>query len=174
MIPDCYSQQITEPNYIKKLDRVLVETGINPNCIRLEITEPTLIDSNIHTQKTLLQIKERNIRLSIDDFGTGYSSVSYLHRLPIDNLKIDRSFVARVDCDRQSQEIVKTIVTLAHTLNISAIAEGVETKEQLQHLQALGCEFAQGYFFAEPLKVREVKLILEKNFLAKQNCLRRN
>ena len=167
------SEQITEANYIKKLDRILLETGINPGCLRLEITEEMLIDPNVNTQKTLLQIKQRNIKLSIDDFGTGYSSLSYLHRLPIDNLKIDRSLTNKIDRDRESQKIVNTIITLAHTLNIKAIAEGVETKEQLEKLRALGCEFAQGYFFAKPLNVEKVKQMLEKNFsVKKQSRLR--
>ena len=165
-------QQITESNYVKKLDRILIETGINPSCLRLEVTERTLIDPNVNTQKTLLEIKRRNIKLSIDDFGTGYSSLSYLHRLPIDNLKIDRSLTNEIYGDRESQKIVSTIITLADTLKIKAIAEGVETKEQLQQLQNLGCKFAQGYFFSKPLDVTAVRLMLEKFAAKKQNCLR--
>ena len=168
------SAQITESNYVNKLDRILVETEINPSCIRLEVTEKTLTDPNINTQKTLLEIKKRNIKLSIDDFGTGYSSLSYLHRLPIDNLKIDRSFTNKINGDRESEEIVKTIITLAHSLNLKAIAEGVETKEQFQKLQALGCELAQGYFFAKPLNIKEVEQLLEQHFSAKENYLRSN
>ena len=165
------NMQITEQNYVKKLDRILLETGINPSCLRLEITERMLQDPNINTQKTLLQIKQRNIKLSIDDFGTGYSSLSYLHRLPIDNLKIDRSLTNKIHCDRESQEIVNTIITLADSLQIKAIAEGVETKEQLQKLQALGCKYAQGYYFAEPLNLKSVKSFLEKNFAAQEQSL---
>ena len=163
--------QITEQNYIKKLDRILLETGINPSCLKLEITERMLLDPNVNTQKTLLQIKQRNIKLSIDDFGTGYSSLSYLHRLPIDNLKIDRSLINKINRDRESQEIVNTIITLADSLQIKAIAKGVETKEQLQQLQALGCKYAQGYYFAEPLNLKSVKSVLEKNFAAKEQSL---
>ena len=165
------NMQITEQNYIKKLDRILLETGINPSCLRLEITERMLLDPNVNTQKTLLQIKQRNIKLSIDDFGTGYSSLSYLHRLPIDNLKIDRSLTNKIHCDRESQEIVNTIITLADSLQIKAIAKGVETKEQLQQLQALGCKYAQGYYFAKPLNLKAVKLVLEKNFAAQEQSL---
>ena len=165
--------QITESNYIKKLDRILIETGINPSCLRLEVGEKMLIDPNINTRKALLQIEQRNIKLSIDDFGTGYSSMSYLHRLPIDNLKIDPSFTNKIHCDRESEEIVQTIITLAHSLCIKAIAEGVETKEQFQKLQALGCEFAQGYFFAKPLNINKVGQLLEQHFSTK-DYLRNN
>ena len=165
------SVQITEQNYVKKLDRILLETGINPSCLRLEITERMLQDPNVNTQKTLLQIKQRNIKLSIDDFGTGYSSLSYLHRLPIDNLKIDRSLTNKIHGDRESQEIVNTIIILADTLKIKAIAEGVETKEQLQKLRALGCKFAQGHLFAKPLNVEAAKQMLEKNLAVKQQSL---
>lgn len=162
------SQQVAEPNYIKKLDRILVETGINPSCLQLEIAESMLSDPNINIQQTLLQIKRRNIKLSIDDFGTGYSSLSCLHRLSIDTLKIDRSFIK---IDRGGREIVNTIITLARTLKIKAIAEGVETRQQLQQLKMLGCKFVQGYFFAEPLKAQAVELTIERNFaIEKQKC----
>lgn len=159
------SQQITEPDYIAKVDRVLSKTGIDPDCLRLEITERVLIDSSDLTRKTLAEIKRKKIRLSIDDFGTGYSSLSYLHRLPIDNLKIDRSFVKNLDSDLESLEIIKTIITLAHTLGMDAIAEGVETTRQRDRLKALGCEFAQGYLFAKPLDARAAELMLASNSL---------
>ena len=165
------NQQITEPNYIKKLDRILVETGINPSCLKLEITEKMLSDPNINTQKTLLQIKKRKIELSIDDFGTGYSCLSYLHRLPIDNFKIDPSLINRIDCDGESQKIANTIITLADSLKIKAIAKGVETKQQLQQLQDLGCKFAQGYFFAQPLDVTAVKRMLENSTKENRLCI---
>ena len=99
----------------------------------------------------LEQLRARNIRLSIDDFGTGYSSLSYLHRFPIDYLKVDRAFVSSIGANGKNRQIAATIISLAHQLGIKAIAEGVETLEQLQHLQALGCEEAQGYLFSRPL-----------------------
>ena len=159
------SQQFQESDYIKKLDQILLDTGINPSCLKLEITERVLIDSAKNTQQTLSEIKKRKIKLSIDDFGTGYSSLSYLHRLPIDNLKVDRSFVARINSDPESLEIVRTIITLAHTLGMDAIAEGVETVEQLEQLKALNCEFAQGYLLAKPLNCQAIELMLESKFL---------
>lgn len=157
------SQQFQKKDFIKKLDRVLAQTGLNPNCLRLEITERVLIDSGINTQQTLVDIRKRNIKLSIDDFGTGYSSLSYLHRLPIDNLKIDRSFINSINSSSDSLEIIKTIITLAHNLKMDAIAEGVETPEQLQQLKLMGCEFAQGYLLARPSNVKDI----ESRFLTK-------
>ncbi len=161
------SQQIQEPQFIEKLDRILEKTGLDGNYLRLELTERVLIDSEQNTQNTLAEIKRRNIKLSIDDFGTGYSSLSYLRRLPIDNLKIDRSFIDninfdRINCDIESFEIVKTIITLAHTLGMDAIAEGVETIEQVNQLKTLGCEYAQGYLFAKPLPANAIESILNQ------------
>lgn len=153
-------QQFQQPDFIQKLDQVITQTGLNPACLKLEITERVLIDSESHTQKTLLEIKKRQIKLSIDDFGTGYSSLSYLSRLPIDNLKIDRSFINDISSDLDSLEIVKTIITLAHNLNMDAIAEGVETVAQAEQLQALGCEYAQGYLFAKPMTATEIESML--------------
>ncbi len=155
------SQQFQKPDFIPKLDRVLLATGLNPSCLRLEITERVLVDSEINTQHTLAEIKQRQIMLSIDDFGTGYSSLSYLRRLPIDNLKIDRSFVKNLHCDLESLEIIKTIITLAHNLGMDAIAEGVETIAQAEQLKALGCEYAQGYLYAKPLDAQRIELILQ-------------
>ena len=156
------SQQIKEPNFIEKLDRILKTTGLDGNYLRLEITERVLVDSEQNTQNTLAAIKRRNIKLSIDDFGTGYSSLSYLRRLPIDNLKIDRSFVENINSDTESFEIVKTIITLAHTLGMDAIAEGVETTKQLHQLKTLGCEYAQGYLFAKPLPANAIESIFNQ------------
>lgn len=155
-------QQFQKPDFISKLEQILLKTNLKPSCLRLEITETVLVNSETNTQETLSEIKKRQIKLSIDDFGTGYSSLSYLRRLPIDNLKIDRSFIGNINSDTESLEIVKTIITLAHTLEMDAIAEGVETKEQLQQLKALGCEFAQGYLFAKPLDAKEVESKLFK------------
>lgn len=163
------SQQLQEPNFIEKLDRLLLETGLDGDCLRLEITERVLVDSGHVTQNNLAEIKRRKIKLSIDDFGTGYSSLSYLRRLPIDNLKIDRSFVDGINSDPESFEIVKTIITLAHTLGMDAIAEGVENIAQVERLKALGCEFVQGYLFSEPLEPDAIELMLSKYELKVRN-----
>jgi diguanylate cyclase (GGDEF)-like protein len=157
------SQQLQEPEFIQKLDRVLEATGLDGRCLRLEITESVLIEPGGTIQDTLQQIRNRNIKLSIDDFGTGYSSLSYLSRFPIDNLKIDRSFVSRMTSDTENYEIVRTIITLAKTLGMDAISEGVENTQQLDRLKTLGCEFGQGYLFAKPLNPRAVESMLTRN-----------
>ena len=157
------SQQFQKPDFVAKLDRILELTGLNPSCLRLEITERVLVDSEINTQRTLAEIKQRQIKLSIDDFGTGYSSLSYLRRLPIDNLKIDRSFIKNLNSDLESLEIIKTIVTLAHNLGMDAIAEGVEQEAQLEQLKTLNCEYAQGYLFAKPMTAKAIESILQNH-----------
>lgn len=97
------------------------------------------------------QLRSRHIQISIDDFGTGYSSLGYLHRFPLDVLKIDRSFVHQIQAGRRNYQVVETIITLSNQLNLGVVAEGIETAEQLRWLQHLGCEFGQGYFFAHPM-----------------------
>ena len=155
-------QQLQEPNFIAKLDRILVETGLDGRFLKLEITESALIEPGGNIQRTLKQIRNRNIKLSIDDFGTGYSSLSYLRRFPIDNLKIDRSFIEQMNFDSENFEIVKLIVTLAKTLGMDTISEGVETLQQLNQLKALGCEFGQGYLFSRPLEPKAVESMLSQ------------
>ena len=150
-------QQVQERSFMQKLDRILAATGLNPKCLRLEITERTLTDSEHNINQTLAQIESRGIRLSIDDFGTGYSSLSCLNRLPIDNLKIDRSFVEEVNSNLESSEIVRTIINIAQTLKMDAIAKGIETSEQGDRLKDLGCEYAQGYLFSKPLSAGDIE-----------------
>ncbi|MFM2312366.1 MAG: hypothetical protein RLZZ04_1642 [Cyanobacteriota bacterium] len=155
-------QQLQEPDFIRKLDQILLETGLDGSSIRLEITESVLIEPEGNIQNTLRKIKNRNIKLSIDDFGTGYSSLSYLRRFPIDNLKIDRSFIHQMNFDSENFEIVRLIITLAKTLGMKTISEGVETSLQLNQLKGLGCEFAQGYLFSIPLAPKEIESMLVK------------
>lgn len=154
------SKQIKEPKLIEQIERILAETGLDGGYLKLEITESMLMEDVQETINTLLQIQAVNIQLSIDDFGTGYSSLGYLQRFPINTLKIDRSFVSQMNFDNEKFEIVRTITTLAHTLGMDVIAEGVETSEQFAQLRALGCEFAQGYFFSKPLNSASISAML--------------
>jgi EAL domain-containing protein (putative c-di-GMP-specific phosphodiesterase class I) len=158
------NQQFQDSQFIDKFDRILASTGIDGNCLRLEITETALMDSTETTQTTLKQIKQRKAALSIDDFGTGYSSLSYLHRFPIDTLKIDRSFIMNMNDDAENLEIVRTIIALAQSLSMEVIAEGVETLEQQNQLKSLGCQFAQGYLFAKPQSAQAVSSMLPAYF----------
>ncbi|HEY9851549.1 MAG TPA: EAL domain-containing protein [Leptolyngbyaceae cyanobacterium] len=145
-------KQLREPNLLEKIDEIIARTGINGENLKLELTESMLMENEEAILNTLSELRKRKIQLSIDDFGTGYSSLSYLHRFPVNTLKIDRSFVSRIGEQGENQEIVETIITLAHQLSVSAIAEGVETPQQIDRLKALACEEAQGYFFSKPLE----------------------
>lgn len=144
------------------VDETLKATGLDPRSLALEVTETVMMENAEAALATLAQLKDRQLRISIDDFGTGYSSLSYLQRLPIDNLKIDQSFVAHMKPAGESLEIVRSIITLAHSLGKDVIAEGVETGEQLALLRSLGCEYGQGYFFSKPLETEATgKLIAD-------------
>jgi len=144
------------------VDETLKATGLDPRSLALEVTETVMMENAEAALATLAQLKDRQLRISIDDFGTGYSSLSYLQRLPIDNLKIDQSFVAHMKPAGESLEIVRSIITLAHSLGKQVIAEGVETGEQLALLRSLGCDYGQGYFFSKPLETEAAgKLIAD-------------
>ncbi|NOT65142.1 MAG: EAL domain-containing protein [Methylotenera sp.] len=132
---------------------LLQETGVHPSDIVLEITESLLLDVPGHVNTSLQHLRKQGMRIAIDDFGTGYSSLSYLAKLPFDVLKIDRSFLAEIDKPSANNEIVSVIIDLAHHLNKTVCAEGLENETQLEFLKARGCEAAQGYFLSMPLSV---------------------
>jgi len=142
------------------VDETLKATGLDPCSLALEVTETVMMENAEAALATLAQLKDRQLRISIDDFGTGYSSLSYLQRFPIDNLKIDQSFVAQMKPAGDSLEIVRSIITLAHSLGKQVIAEGVETGEQLALLRSLGCDYGQGYLFSKPLETDAVGKLL--------------
>lgn len=144
-------KQFAQPDLIEQIDRILAQTQLEGHRLKLEITESAIMGNTELATAVLQQLRERQIQLSIDDFGTGYSSLSYLHRFPLDNLKIDRSFVNRIGDTGENVEIVQAIITLAHNLKMSVTAEGIETLQQSEQLQKLGCELGQGYYFAKPL-----------------------
>jgi EAL domain-containing protein (putative c-di-GMP-specific phosphodiesterase class I) len=144
-------KQFRQPDLVEQIRRILINTGIAPERLRLEITESALMEDAANAVETLRQMKAIGVQLSMDDFGTGYSSLSYLHRFPIDILKIDRSFVSRMSTDRESRGIVKTIITLAHELGKNVVAEGVETEDHRRMLEKLSCHLGQGYLFSKPL-----------------------
>ena len=149
------SKQLQNEGFLNLIDRIMANTGLSGKHLHLEITESILMENSALTMQLLEKLTHRGIFLSLDDFGTGYSSLSYLHRFPLNELKIDRSFTNRIETDSQSREIVKTITTLAKTLNMNVVAEGVETQEQLRYLQQVHCDTVQGYFFSKPLPSHE-------------------
>ncbi|MDB5960162.1 MAG: diguanylate cyclase, partial [Massilia sp.] len=160
------ARQFGAANLVDDLRKVLEETGLNPACLEIELTE-SLFMSDVGVAVDLLHtMKSLGVKLSIDDFGTGYSSFSYLSRFPIDVLKIDRSFVAAIARDSNDAAIVASIINLAHNLKLSVIAEGVETAAQLEYLQRHGCDQMQGYYFSKPLPAEQFKnLVLERRGL---------
>jgi diguanylate cyclase (GGDEF)-like protein len=155
-------KHFAESDLVQQIKQILAETGVNPHCLKLEITESEVMANAENVIDMLKQLKALGLKLMIDDFGTGYSSLSYLHRFPTDTLKIDRSFVSKMDESNENCEIVKTILSLADTLNFSVIAEGIETKQQLRLLKGLGCEYGQGYLFSRPLPKQEAEALLVK------------
>ncbi|OWY67550.1 response regulator receiver protein [cyanobacterium TDX16] len=157
------SQQINHPKLSEQIDRILVLTGLDGSHLKLEITETMLLHHTEATIDMLLKIRSKNIQLSIDDFGKGYSSLSYLHRFPINTLKIDSYFISQINPNSENVEIVSTINTLAHNLGMDAIAEGIETAQQYAQLKAWGCDFGQGYFFAKPLDFHAAEALIISN-----------
>ena len=143
-------RQFSQPNLIEEIDDILLETGVSAESLKLEITESVLIENSTLAKSLLEQLQSRGIQVSLDDFGTGYSSLSYLHHFPIHTLKIDRSFVNSLDQGLGNSEIVKTIISLGHNLDLAIVAEGIEQVEQLEHLKSLGCQYGQGYWFSPP------------------------
>ncbi|MBT8123149.1 MAG: EAL domain-containing protein [Gammaproteobacteria bacterium] len=139
---------------------VLADTGLDPRYLELEITESCIMDHTSGSINHLNRLRSLGVQLAIDDFGTGYSSMSYLKRLPVDKLKIDRSFVMDVPQDSNDMEIIKAILALAHALKMTVIAEGVETTEQCAFLAEHGCDVMQGYLFSRPCPAEEVELLL--------------
>jgi diguanylate cyclase (GGDEF)-like protein/PAS domain S-box-containing protein len=159
------SRQFSQADLIEQVSSALRDSGLRPGCLKLEITE-SMVMENIDTAIGMLtQLRALGVGISIDDFGTGYSSLSYLHRFPIDTLKIDRSFVTQMTDNTENAEIVRTIVTLARSLDMDVIAEGVETREQLRQLGNLGCDYGQGYLFSRPVGASQaLELLLNVEF----------
>jgi diguanylate cyclase (GGDEF)-like protein/PAS domain S-box-containing protein len=153
--------QVAQPDFLRRIDRILHETGLDPRRLQLEITESSFMDD---AQSAMLsRLRELKVQLHIDDFGTGYSSLSTLHRFPIDALKIDRIFVGMLGVDNENAELVQTIVTLAHNLGMDVVAEGVETEAELDYLRTLGCDYGQGHLFSKPLDSKKVEQLIAKN-----------
>ncbi|MFZ5467764.1 MAG: EAL domain-containing protein [Pseudomonadota bacterium] len=150
------SRQFQQPDLSGQLLALLEETGLDPGCLELEITESMLLEQGPGALRTLERIRSLGISLSIDDFGTGYSSLSYLKRLPVHKLKIDQSFVRGIPDDPRDMEIAATIIAMARNLRLEVLAEGVETEAQLAYLRSRGCDMAQGYYFSPPVPAEQL------------------
>jgi diguanylate cyclase (GGDEF)-like protein/PAS domain S-box-containing protein len=154
------AKQFLQSNLVPTLDNLLQSYCLPPDSLRLEITESTLLQNSKVVEEILNDLKAHDVRLYLDDFGTGYSSLGYLQNFPIDTLKIDRSFISETPGRRGKPEIVRAIISLAHSLGIDVIAEGIETQGQLDKLRDLGCEQGQGYLFACPLPASKATALL--------------
>jgi diguanylate cyclase (GGDEF)-like protein len=164
------ARHLSEPNVVEQLTQIFEETGCDPCSIKLEITESAVMGNAEGAIEVLRKIQRIGVQLSIDDFGTGYSNLSYLHRFPIDTLKVDRSFVSTMEDGSDNGEIVRTVIELARALRLNVIAEGIESVHQFHQLRVLGCQYGQGYFFSRPVPSWEAGVLLEdqgrwKNFL---------
>ncbi len=156
------TRQCEQPDLVQKISDILRKNKLDAGLLKLELTESLIIKDSESISVMLSKLRELGIQVQIDDFGTGYSSLSYLHTLPIDTLKIDRSFISRLGSKNNGAEIVQTILSLAHNLGMKVIAEGVETKEQLSELSAMDCEYMQGFFFSHPVDSLEAGALLGK------------
>jgi diguanylate cyclase (GGDEF)-like protein/PAS domain S-box-containing protein len=150
------ARQFSQSDLVEEIDRIVRRSSLSPRCLRLELTERSLLANPDSTEAALLELKKQGIQLSLDDFGTGYSSLSHLHRFSFDALKVDQSFISQMD-NVKNDEVVRAIITIAHNLNMNVIAEGVETAEQLTRLRALDCHYGQGYLFSGPLEASAVR-----------------
>ncbi len=157
-------KQTVKRQFVEDLKDILKKENIEPQYLYLEITETALMENADLSTEIIENIYDLGIKLSTDDFGTGYSSLSYLHRFPFAELKIDRSFISTFDTNSKSQKIVRTIINMAQSLNLKTVAEGIETKEQLEQLQKSGCDFGQGFYFTKAVSASEIELILTNGF----------
>ena len=147
-------------SFINRISEVLMNTGLHPKRLQLELTEGIMVDDTEATIDALSNIKELGVQLSIDDFGTGYSSLSYLSRLPLDELKIDRSFVIDIDKSENDASLVIAIIAMARSMKLQLVAEGVETPEQYHFLRNHGASVIQGYLFSKPVPLSELEALL--------------
>ncbi|MBU1619808.1 MAG: EAL domain-containing protein [Gammaproteobacteria bacterium] len=160
------AKELADPLFIPQLMQILSETAVNPKLLELEITESCLLPEREHqTRHVLQQLRQLGIRLAIDDFGTGYSSLSYLRHIPINSLKIDRSFIKALPDNTSDKQITSAIIAMANALGLDVIAEGIETQAQQQFLLAAGCQYGQGYWFGKAQDATQTALLLQKTKL---------
>jgi EAL domain-containing protein (putative c-di-GMP-specific phosphodiesterase class I) len=156
------------PAFIQRVTEVLQETALRPSRLQLELTEGIMMDDTDATLSALADLKELGVSLSIDDFGTGYSSLSYLSRFPLDELKIDRSFVIDYDKSENDASLIIAIIAMARSMKLKLVAEGVETHEQYHFLQQHGANVIQGFLFSKPVPADELKRLLTPGYFRDQ------
>ncbi|WP_372632028.1 EAL domain-containing protein [Cohnella sp.] len=159
------ARQFEQNNLFSLVKNALSEADLTPGHLQLELTENLIIKNREQTLKTMKELKSSGIKIAIDDFGTGYSSLGYLKSLPIDTLKIDKSFLQGISSEEDNAAITQTIITLARNLNLNVIAEGVETREHVQFLSERGCRLMQGYYFSPPMPAEDFIRLMDRNIL---------
>mgnify|MGYP002624754449 FL=1 len=155
-------KQFLQVDFVEQLKKIVKSTGLPPRSLKLEVTESVIAQNPDKVKALLEEIRKSGVQLCIDDFGTGYSSFSYLHRFPFDVLKIDRSFIGRIDTNTEAWEISQALVAMSHKLDLKVVAEGVEKPEQLVRLGEMDCDMAQGFLMAKPLPVEEVERFMQQ------------
>lgn len=154
------AKQIIADDFITIVRNTIKETGIKAAQLELEITESVLLTSMEEVIKKLNKLKKLGVKISLDDFGTGFSSLTYLRMLPVETLKIDKSFIDIITTDMQGAKIIDSIINMAHTVNMKVVAEGVETQQQLEYLQHNNCDLIQGYIFSQPIGAEQALALL--------------
>lgn len=145
------AKQVRQADFIQVVEKILNETKLDPHHLKLEITETAIMEQYKSIEGLFTKFKERAIQISLDDFGTGFSSLSHLYRFPVDVVKIDISFINEMMTDERKAKIVVAITTLAHSLGMKVVAEGIETKAQLGKLKSIRCDYGQGFLLSKPL-----------------------
>ncbi len=153
-------REFSQPDLVQAVTDILEETSVGPEALNLEITESAIIGQKHPAIETVRRLRQLGVGIHLDDFGTGYSALSYLHRLPLDAVKIDRSFTSAIDIEERPRKVVAAIVSLAHAIGLEVVAEGVTTDEQLTILRSMGCDRAQGFVLARPLDVPDFEALL--------------
>lgn len=158
--------QFDQPDFVDNVKKLLKESGVSPSSIEFELTENVMLDNSLGAIDKIRELEEFGIHIALDDFGTGYSSLSYLKYLPVSIIKIDRSFISDLKHSQNSLMIVKTIITIAKSLDLTVIAEGVETEEELKILQELECDYYQGFLCEKALPASELEALLESGLIS--------
>jgi EAL domain-containing protein (putative c-di-GMP-specific phosphodiesterase class I) len=156
-------KQLNDPKNVDEIIQIFESYNLSPGSLKLEVTESIIMDNSKYIIKQLYKLREKGFELSIDDFGTGYSSLRYLHTFPFNYLKIDRSFISRVNFDEKTLKLVESIIHIAHDMGMKAVAEGIETENELEILRELKCDFGQGFYFSKPVPASDItRLVVTK------------
>lgn len=158
-------RQVADPRLREEIESIIATHGLRPGALRLELTESVLVENATVVHRFLTALRDAGVRIWVDDFGTGYSSLSYLHRFPVDGLKIDKAFVETLDGSQGSATMVRTILSLAESLGVGVVAEGIEEPVQAEQLRGLGCDRGQGYLFSRPVEPHEIPRLLRRGVL---------